>query len=87
VLENKDWNLMKFQVHKLKPNFAMVGLTWISAKMQELENIFRSNPQPNEEEVVQLFKDVRSEVDKFYPLIEEQYARMQDFIATQDENQ
>ncbi|GEP90182.1 PAS domain S-box-containing protein [Chitinophaga terrae (ex Kim and Jung 2007)] len=87
VLENKDWNLMKFQVHKLKPNFAMVGLTWISAKMQELENIFRSNPQPNEEEVVQLFKDVRSDVDKFYPLIEEQYARMQDFIATQDENQ
>jgi PAS domain S-box-containing protein len=87
VLDNKDWNLMKFQVHKLKPNFAMVGLTWISAKMQELENIFRNNLQPDETEVMQLFKDVRSEVDKFYPLIEEQYARMQDFIATQDENQ
>ena len=27
LVDHRDWEQMKFQVHKLKPNFAMVGLT------------------------------------------------------------
>ncbi|RFS20633.1 PAS domain S-box protein [Chitinophaga silvatica] len=85
MVDNKDWNMMKIQVHKLKPNFAMVGLTWISAKMQNLENIFRNNQIPDDQEVVKLFEEVQADVDKYYPLIQEEYHKMREFMESNDE--
>jgi signal transduction histidine kinase/CheY-like chemotaxis protein/HPt (histidine-containing phosphotransfer) domain-containing protein len=72
----RDWEQLKFQVHKLKPNFAMVGLTWISAKMQNLENALVANASLPPEEVEALFANIEADVEKFYPIIAAEYDRM-----------
>lgn len=81
MVNNRDWEQIRFQVHKLKPNFAMVGLTWITAKMQELENYLRVNQEMHGEEISRLFNEIQEEVKKFYPLIEVEYNKMRDFIG------
>ena len=81
MVDNRDWEQIRFQVHKLKPNFAMVGLTWITAKMQELENYLRVNQELHGEELSRLFNEIQEEVKKFYPLIEGEYNKMRDFIG------
>ncbi|NLR62209.1 PAS domain S-box protein [Chitinophaga polysaccharea] len=82
LVDHRDWEQMKFQVHKLKPNFAMVGLTWINAKMQELENQLRFNQETYSTEITQLFTEIKEDLDKYYPLVEEEYHKMRDFIDT-----
>jgi signal transduction histidine kinase/CheY-like chemotaxis protein/HPt (histidine-containing phosphotransfer) domain-containing protein len=76
LVTDKDWEQLKFQVHKLKPNFAMVGLTWISNNMQELENTLNTNKIPENVEV--LFKNISLDLEKFYPIIEKEYERMKE---------
>lgn len=76
LVENRDWEQLKFQVHKLKPNFAMVGLTWITSEMQRLENTLNSNAGTPPEEVDAVFKVISRDLDKFYPIIEQEYERM-----------
>lgn len=83
-MDNHDWESMKFQVHKLKPNFSMVGLTWISTKMQELENYLREDQELFHGDIAALFNEVRDEVNKYYPLVEIEYNKMKDFIAAND---
>ncbi|PSL48052.1 PAS domain S-box-containing protein [Chitinophaga niastensis] len=80
LVDNHEWEQIKFQVHKLKPNFAMVGLTWISTKMQELENYLRVNQELHSNDISRLFNEIREEVYKFYPVVEEEYRKMQGFI-------
>ncbi|MFY0254226.1 response regulator [Chitinophaga sp. 30R24] len=87
MVENDDWEQMKFQVHKLKPNFSMVGLTWISAKMQELENLLRINQEASHDEISCLFDEIREEVNKYYPLVEDDYHKMRDYIDLPGESQ
>jgi len=76
LVNARDWEQLKFQVHKLKPNFSMVGLTWISARMQNLENTLTTNTSLPPEEVDALFANIAEEVEKFYPIIEAEYDRM-----------
>jgi len=76
LVEDRDWEQLKFQVHKLKPNFAMVGLTWITSKMQQLENTLNSNAVTPPEEVEAVFAGISRDLDKFYPIIEQEYERM-----------
>jgi signal transduction histidine kinase/DNA-binding response OmpR family regulator len=76
LVEDRDWEQLKFQVHKLKPNFAMVGLTWITSKMQQLENTLNSNAATPPEEVEAVFAGISRDLDKFYPIIEQEYERM-----------
>lgn len=85
MVDQHEWEKMKFQVHKLKPNFAMVGLTWISAKMQELENYLRINEELHSGDIALLFNEIQEEVNKFYPLVEEEYGKMREFIDTRGE--
>jgi signal transduction histidine kinase/CheY-like chemotaxis protein/HPt (histidine-containing phosphotransfer) domain-containing protein len=76
LVEDRDWEQLKFQVHKLKPNFAMVGLTWITSKMQQLENTLNSNANTPPEEVDAVFTAISHDLEKFYPIIEQEYERM-----------
>jgi PAS domain S-box-containing protein len=80
TVENADLERLKFQVHKMKPNLSMVGLTWISAKMQELETHLRAG-QEDHEQIVRLFGEIAEDVDKFYPIISEEYRKMREFMA------
>lgn len=85
MVDNHEWEAMKFQVHKLKPNFAMVGLTWISAKMQELENYLRINQDLHSTEICRLFDEITADVNRYYPVVEEEYGKMRDFIDAHGE--
>ncbi len=76
LVDARDWEQLKFQVHKLKPNFSMVGLTWISARMQNLENTLNTNTSLPPEEVDALFANISEEVEKFHPIIAAEYDRM-----------
>lgn len=76
LVEDRDWEQLKFQVHKLKPNFAMVGLTWITSKMQQLENTLNNNHSAPPEEVDAVFAGISRDLEKFYPIIEQEYERM-----------
>jgi HPt (histidine-containing phosphotransfer) domain-containing protein len=80
LVENRDWEQLKFQVHKLKPNFAMVGLTWITHKMQQLENTLNSNAHTPPEQVDDVFAGISRDLDKFYPIIEQEYERMKELL-------
>lgn len=80
LVESRDWEQLKFQVHKLKPNFAMVGLTWITQKMQQLENTLNNNTYTPPEEVDQVFAGISRDLDKFYPIIEQEYERMKELL-------
>lgn len=84
TVSNADWEKLKFQVHKIKPNLSMVGLTWIAAKMQELENNLR-NGQEEQEQIVQLFNEVAIAVDEFYPVIKEEHEKMRVFMDTRED--
>jgi signal transduction histidine kinase/CheY-like chemotaxis protein/HPt (histidine-containing phosphotransfer) domain-containing protein len=75
-----EWDQLKFQVHKLKPNFAMVGLTWITNRMQQLENTLNTNSMPTPAEIDDLFAGISADLDKFYPIIADEYKRMQDIL-------
>ncbi|CAL1517281.1 PAS domain S-box protein [Chitinophaga sp. MM2321] len=79
VFMNQDWDKVKFLVHKLKPNFAMVGLTWISNKMQTLENELRTGQPQDMDIIMSLFSEITADVDKFYPLVATEYKRMREF--------
>ncbi|WP_143307286.1 PAS domain-containing hybrid sensor histidine kinase/response regulator [Chitinophaga vietnamensis] len=81
MVDEHDWESMKFQVHKLKPNFAMVGLTWITDKMQALENYLRTDQEHHLADISKLFNEISTEVDKFYPVVDEEFQKMRQFIA------
>lgn len=80
LVEERDWEQLKFQVHKLKPNFAMVGLTWITASMQELENTLNTNEDTPPEDVDKVFAAISRDLDKFYPIIEQEFERMKQLL-------
>lgn len=80
LLEDKDWEAMGFQVHKLKPNFSMVGLTGIAAKMQTLENYLKSNQlEQHLPEIPGLFGEVEASLDANMPIVEEELKKMRAF--------
>ncbi|HJT75196.1 MAG TPA: Hpt domain-containing protein, partial [Chitinophaga sp.] len=78
LVDESDWEQLRFQVHKLKPNFAMVGLTWITSRMQQLENALNSDTLPPVEEIKAVFTAISHDLDKFYPIIAGEYDRMKD---------
>lgn len=78
LVDESDWEQLRFQVHKLKPNFAMVGLTWITSSMQQLENALNSDTLPPVEEIKAVFTAISHDLDKFYPIIAGEYDRMKD---------
>ncbi|UYQ94213.1 response regulator [Chitinophaga horti] len=78
IAAGKDLDQLRFQVHKIKPNFSMVGLTWVTAKMETLEGLLRNNTEMDK--VPGLLAEVVSEVDKFFPVVENELRKMQDFI-------
>jgi signal transduction histidine kinase/CheY-like chemotaxis protein/HPt (histidine-containing phosphotransfer) domain-containing protein len=85
LVDERDWEQLRFQVHKLKPNFSMVGLTWIAAKMQQLENNLHpdtlennNNTMPSPQEVDAFFESISHDLNKFYPIIQEEYRKMKE---------
>ncbi|WP_341835377.1 response regulator [Chitinophaga pollutisoli] len=79
VADAGDWETLRFQVHKIKPNFSMVGLTWITTKLETMENLLRHNE--NLDTIPALLGEIVEEVNGFFPIIENELRKMQAFMA------
>lgn len=73
---NEDWVTLKNLTHKLKPNFSMVGLTWVTGLMQEAYNFLKEG---SNEKAVSVLNEVQIELDRYMPLIKTELKRMQEF--------
>lgn len=78
ALSREDWGALKNLVHKVKPNFSMVGLTWISHMMQDLYDKLK---QEDYASVPAAFLLMQQEFDRFMPLVKTEYQRMQQFVG------
>jgi len=79
-VHEKDLESLKNQVHKLKPNFAMVGLTWLTDKIQEMEDTLREDPANTIEKIEALYADISADMNKYFPIIEDEFVKMLVFI-------
>jgi CheY-like chemotaxis protein/HPt (histidine-containing phosphotransfer) domain-containing protein/two-component sensor histidine kinase len=79
-VHEKDLESLKNQVHKLKPNFAMVGLTWLTDKIQEMEDTLREDPDNTIEKIEALYADISADMNKYFPIIEDEFGKMLMFI-------
>ncbi len=77
VARENDWEKLKFQVHKIKPNFSMVGLTWITARMEQLEAHLRKAEELDM--IPGMLQEISTEVNKLFPTIESELQKMQAF--------
>ncbi len=79
VADAGDWETLRFQVHKIKPNFSMVGLTWITTKLETMESLLRNNE--NLDTLPALLGEIVEEVNGFFPIIEKELQNMQSFMT------
>jgi signal transduction histidine kinase/DNA-binding response OmpR family regulator len=82
-VHKKDLENLKIQVHKLKPNFAMVGLTWVSDKMQEMEDVLKDEPEATIPKIESLYAEIAADMNRYFPIIEEEFSRMLVFMKEQ----
>jgi CheY-like chemotaxis protein/HPt (histidine-containing phosphotransfer) domain-containing protein len=78
AVEEKDFITLKNLVHKVKPNFSMVGLTWITDMMQQVYNHLKQN---NNQDALERIEDVHKELEDFMPLIKRELSRMESFAG------
>jgi HPt (histidine-containing phosphotransfer) domain-containing protein len=77
AVKNKDWQQLTNLVHKVKPNFSMVGLTWITAMMQD---VYKKLKADNHASAIPLLQEVQKEFDQYMPLIRDELERMQQIV-------
>ncbi len=77
AMERRDWERMRSQVHKIKPNFSMAGLTWLTKSMQGIYNKLHAKDY---QDVPQLMNTVLRDFEIYLPVIREEQARLQAFL-------
>jgi len=82
-VHRKDLENLKIQVHKLKPNFAMVGLTWVSDKMQEMEDVLKDEQEATAPRIASLYAEIAADMNRYFPVVEEEFSRMLHFMKEQ----
>ena len=75
----EDWTQLKNQVHKIKPNFSMVGLTKMTEKMQHIYDKLKDEEY---ETAVSLLEDMQTDMDENIPLIESEAQRMRQYLLS-----
>jgi CheY-like chemotaxis protein len=78
-LENKDREAFRKLTHKLKPAMSMVGLTWITKQMQQLEKAADNNA--SFEALGELLQIIQDEIEKFRPILEEDLEKLRLMVA------
>lgn len=76
--KDEQWVQLKNLIHKVKPNFSMVGLTWITSMMQE---IYEQLKQEDPLAALPLLEEVQKEFDQYLPLVSMEYQRMLLFLG------
>jgi HPt (histidine-containing phosphotransfer) domain-containing protein len=68
--------LLRQKVHKLKPVFSFVGLTWLTGKAEIIETQCRENSDP--ETINELYKDFTKNILEFIPIIENEVVKLKE---------
>ncbi len=71
--------LVRQLVHKIKPNFSMVGLTWVSRMMETVERSIRDNQDFSQ--VPFILGEADAELKTYLPMVISELVRMQQFLA------
>jgi signal transduction histidine kinase/DNA-binding response OmpR family regulator len=71
ALKATNWQLMASLAHKLKPTFAMVGLTQITQYVENLEKSVKQD-KPNIQITESLLNRILLEVNRFKPILEQE---------------
>jgi CheY-like chemotaxis protein/HPt (histidine-containing phosphotransfer) domain-containing protein len=71
ALKATNWQLMASLAHKLKPTFAMVGLTQITQYVENLEKSVKQE-KPNIQLTESLLNRILLEINRFKPILEQQ---------------
>lgn len=79
LLEQEDREAFRKLTHKLKPAMSMVGLTWITKQMQQLEKAAESNK--SFEALGELLQIIQDEIEKFQPILEEDLEKLKLTVA------
>ena len=78
-LERQDREAFRKLTHKLKPAMSMVGLTWITKQMQQLEKAADNNK--SFEALGELLQIIQDEIEKFRPILEEDLEKLRLMVA------
>ena len=77
AFENKDYVLSRSLVHKMKPTFAMVGMTWVTNKFSNIEQ-FLDKEATNEAE--NLWQETKTNYEQYLPVVEAQLEQLKNLI-------
>lgn len=64
----------RLKIHKIKPIFSFVGLSWLTSKAELIENqcLEHSGTAP----VAQLYTDFKNSIFEFLPVIENEFGKL-----------
>jgi HPt (histidine-containing phosphotransfer) domain-containing protein len=80
ALKATNWELMASLAHKLKPTFAMVGLTQITQYVENLEKSVKQD-NPNIQITESLLNRILLEVNRFKPILEQELLQLKSSVA------
>ncbi|MCL6523798.1 MAG: response regulator [Thermoflavifilum sp.] len=81
----RDLQALYQAIHKIKPNFSMVGLTWIAQSLEKAEKAIRNNNAW--EEIEYLLSHADKELEIYLPVVEEEYQQLRNFAQNFYDNQ
>lgn len=73
----KNFILLRQLVHKIKPNFSMVGLTWITSEMEMIEKCLKEDF--NFECINNYIQKADRELELYLPVIQDEYQKLIEF--------
>lgn len=79
AMKRQEWDRMRGLVHKIKPNFSMVGLTWITKSMQAIYDKLHAKDHTH---IEQMMIEVIKDLDVYLPLIREERKRLEAFLKS-----
>lgn len=82
LFQIKDWKGLEQVSHRLKSNLAIVGLTELSEKMEQVEKLCRQNPQAK---LIQPYlESFQNEIDGYLPVLKTELLKMKSFYQKPD---
>jgi signal transduction histidine kinase/HPt (histidine-containing phosphotransfer) domain-containing protein/ActR/RegA family two-component response regulator len=81
ALKAANWQLMASLAHKLKPTFAMVGLTQITQYVENLEKSVKQD-KPNIQITESLLNRILLEVNRFKPILEQELRHLKSKLVS-----
>jgi len=81
LTQEQDWKELKDLIHKIKPNFSMVGLTWTTELMQKCYDHLKEG---NHEQAIDLLKRVQQDFEDNLPIVKEDYNRMHQYVLKKE---